>query len=343
MTFTLLNRLTTPGGGADTVACGLCAHRCTLRPGQTGFCAAIRNQGGALHALADGRPVVLHPDPIERKPLYHVMPGTKLLSLGTLGCTMTCDFCQNWRIAQARPSDVGAIIPPEAVVAAAVAQGCAGIAFTYNEPTIYLDYAAAIMALAQQAGLLTAFKTNGYLTPEAIDVLIPLLDAANVDLKSFDDRFYQKVCGARLPPVLDAIAHLHRRGVWVEVTTLLIPGVNDSDGELRALAEWLAAVSPDIPWHLWRFHPDYRMAEVPPTRLADIERAMQIGSAAGLRYIYASNAPGDPGQHTSCPGCGAALIERVGNATTAVQIESGRCTRCGWVLPGIFAVHEVTQ
>ena len=339
----LLASLTTPVGGDGTLACGLCAHRCELRPDQTGRCGAIRNQGGALHSLAAGRPVVLHPDPIERKPLYHVLPGARLLSLGTLGCTMTCDFCQNWRIAQARPSDADAVTPPAQVVAAAIAQGCAGIAFTYNEPTIYLDYAAAIMALAKQAGLITAFKTNGYLTREAIELVAPLLDAVNVDLKGFDDGFYRKVCGARLQPVLDAIAHLHQRGVWVEVTTLLIPGVNDSDGELHALATWLASVSRDIPWHLWRFHPDYRMAEVAPTRLDDIVRATQIGRTAGLRYIYASNAPGDPGQHTRCPSCGAMLIERVGNQTTALRIESGRCPGCGWALPGIFATHEVTR
>ena len=168
---TLLNRLTTSVGGADALACGLCAHRCTLRSGQTGRCGTIISQGGALRSLADGRPVVLHADPIERKPLYHVLPDTRLLSLGTLGCTMTCDFCQNWRIAQAHPSAEGAIMPPEAVIAAALARGCAGIAFTYNEPTVYLDYAAAIMTLAKQAGMITIFKTNGYLTREALDAL----------------------------------------------------------------------------------------------------------------------------------------------------------------------------
>lgn len=351
MTIALLNRLATPGDNAGALACGLCAHRCVLRPGQAGLCGVIVSQGDTLHSLADSRPVVLHADPVERKPLYHVLPGAQLLSLGTMGCNMRCDFCQNWRIAQTHPSDTDPITPPEKVIAAALEQDCAGIAFTYNEPTIYLDYAAEIMALAKQSGLIAAFKTNGYLTPEAIDALVqpgthtgaPLLDAANVDLKGFDDGYYRRVCGARLQPVLDAIEHLHRRGVWVEVTTLLIPGVNDGDDELRAMAEWLASISPDIPWHLWRFHPDYRMAGHAPTRLDDIERAAAIGHTAGLRYIYASNAPGDPRQHTRCPGCGSMLIERVGNETTTVRIRKGCCEQCGWELPGIFAEDEVTQ
>jgi pyruvate-formate lyase-activating enzyme len=372
---------------------------------------------------------VTHADPIERKPLYHVLPGTTLLSLGTLGCNMTCDFCQNWRISQARPTDDGEVTPPEAVVATALEQGCSGIAFTYNEPTIYLDYAVAIMTLARQAGLITAFKTNGYLTPEAIDALtvsdlplspcgrggrlsgvgffqdrvpmrssphppspllahgeqgeppqIPLPDAvrspspaqgegfgvrapaktlhlqrggrgvrgtgsllttANVDLKGFNDDYYRTVCGARLQPVLDAIEHLHRRGVWVEVTTLIIPGVNDSDGELRALTQWLASVSPDIPWHVWRFHPDYRMTDVAWTHVRDVERAITIGRDAGLRYVYASNLPGDPNQHTYCPGCGARLIERRGNATVEVRMDEGKCGVCARGLPGLLLPHEV--
>jgi len=389
MDISLLDRLTTSDPATGRLACGLCAHRCVLRAGQTARCGAIINQEGRLRSLADGHPVVLHGDPIERKPLYHVLPGTQLLSLGTLGCNMTCDFCQNWRISQARPTDEGALTPPEAVVAAALEQGCAGIAFTYNEPTIYLDYATAIMALAKQAGLISVFKSNGYLTPEAIEALTPflplplsgrgrtqsagraipmrksedgvhsfcpplkeamsmpdgsasLLDAINIDLKGFDDGYYQRVCGARLQPVLDAIEHLHRRGVWVEVTTLIIPGVNDSEDELRALTGWLASVSPDIPWHVWRFHPDYRMADVAWTHVRDVDRAVAIGRAAGLRYVYASNLPGDSNQHTRCPSCRTTLIERVGNATMRMRMDGGQqCGGCGWVVPGLFTCLEV--
>lgn len=337
----LLAQLTTPAQAGHALVCGLCAHRCVLRSEQTGRCGAIVHQGDRLRSLADGRLVALHADPVERKPLYHVLPGTQFLSLGTQGCTMTCTFCQNWRIAQARPTAEEPLTSPEAVVAAALEQGCAGIACTYNEPTIYPDYAAALLRLAKHAGLFTAYKTNGYLTPEAITLLTdprqPLLDAANVDLKSFDDRIYRQICGARLQPVLAAITQFFQRGVWVEVTTLLIPGVNDSDAELRALTGWLAAISPSIPWHVWRFHPDYRMPEVAWTDVTTLTRAVALGREAGLHYVYTSNLPGDPNQHTRCPGCGTLLIERVGNATTALRVQDGQCGACGLSLPGRWA------
>lgn len=307
-----------------------------------GHCGVITNQQGTLHSLVAGYPVVLHTDPIERKPFYHVRPNTTLLSLGTLGCNMTCNFCQNWRVSQAHPDlqALGEAVAPEAIIQHVYAQGSAGIAFTYNEPTIYLDYAIVIMRLAKQAGLITAFKSNGYLTPEAIDLIAGgngtplLLDAANIDVKGFNDRAYRRICGARLQPVLDAVAFLHQCGVWVEVTTLLIPGVNDSDEELGALATWLAAISPDIPWHLWRFHPDYRMTSIPWTHVRDLDRAVTIGRNAGLRYIYTSNTPGDPNQHTRCPNCAAMLIERHGNATVEVRLADGRCWACGCEIVG---------
>jgi pyruvate formate lyase activating enzyme len=199
------------------------------------------------------------------------------------------------------------------------------------------------MRLARRAGLVTAFKSNGYMTPEAIDVLTDtatgevLLDAVNVDLKGFDDGYYRRVCGAQLQPVCDAIIHLHRHGIWVEVATLLIPGVNDGDDELDALAGFLADISPEIPWHVWRFHPDYRMRDRPWTHMNDIDRAVGIGRAAGLRYVYASNAPGDPSQHTRCPGCGALLIARDGYTVAEAHIRDGACLACGHRLPGIFA------
>ncbi|RRR66149.1 MAG: AmmeMemoRadiSam system radical SAM enzyme [Candidatus Viridilinea halotolerans] len=331
--MSILTQLTTRDPTTSCLRCGLCAHRCIIHAGQVGRCGAMLHQAGQLRALAHGHPVVLHADPIERKPLYHVLPGSKLLSLGTLGCNMACSFCQNWRIAHAHPDAAGEPTPPSAVLEAACAQGCQGIAFTYNEPTIYLDYAAAIMQLAHQAGLICMFKSNGYMTTEAL-ALLPELTAINIDLKSFSDSFYQRICGARLQPVLETIAYLQQRGIWLEITTLLIPGLNDSDEELRALTNWLAALSPTIPWHIWRFHPDHQLTQVPWTQLAHIERAIAIGREAGLHYIYTSNLPGDPHQHTACASCGTLLIERTGNRTSAMHLVGGGCAFCGAKLPG---------
>jgi pyruvate formate lyase activating enzyme len=343
----LLQLLATPvSAGDDTaLACGLCAHRCVLRPGRTGVCGAITNDRGALRSLAFGQPAVLHTDPIERKPLYHMLPGARVLSLGTLGCNMSCTFCQNWRVSQVPPdpATTSELVPPQAVVATALAQECVGIAFTYNEPTIYLDYAAEIMRLAKLAGLCTVFKSNGYLTPEAIDQLDGLLDAVNVDLKGFDDSYYRRVCGALLQPVLDAIIYLHQRGIWLEVSTLLIPGLNDSDAELSALTSFLAGVSRDIPWHVWRFHPDYRMRDRTWTHVRDVDRAVQLGRAAGLHYVYASNVPGDPNQHTRCPRCGTALIERLGNEIVAIRMREGKCGECEYRVPGVFGPNTSTE
>lgn len=363
----LLNALTTRVvGNPAALVCNLCAHRCTLRPGEVGVCGVIVAEQGALQSLVYGRPVLRHADPIERKPLYHVHPGSHVFSLGTVGCTMRCAFCQNWRLSQAAPAHEtpsepgtshamhtrgkrddqahGAVLAPADVVAAAREQGCAGIAFTYNEPTVCLDYAAEVMHEAKHDGLFTVLKTNGYLTTEAIDALDGLLDAANVDLKSTRDAFYREVCGARVSPVCDAIAHLHRRGVWVEVSTPIIPSYNDSDADLRELAAFLAALSVEIPWHVWRFHPDYRMPDVAWTSPHDMERAVAIGRAAGLRYVYASNTPSSPHQHTHCPHCTTRLIARAGYAVTDMSLArsttAAHCPTCGQEIAGVFGEHD---
>jgi pyruvate formate lyase activating enzyme len=337
----LLERLTTPAPGTPAaLRCNLCAHRCTIAPGEAGFCGAIQHTGEGLRSLVSGRPVLMHADPIERKPLYHVRPGVRLLSLGTAGCTLRCAFCQNWRLSQSAPVQHPAPPPvrPEAVIVAAQEQGCAGIAFTYNEPTVWLDYVAEVMREAKRAGLLTVLNTNGYLTPEAIAALDSdnLLDAVNVDLKGFRDAWYREVCQGNLPPVCDAITHLHHRRVWVEVTTPLIPGHNDSDGELTRLAEFLARLSVDIPWHVWRFHPDYRMQSQAWTHPHDLERAVAIGRGAGLRYVYSSNTPGSPHQHTICPHCNEVLIARHGVTITEIRLHNGVCGACGQAIAGAF-------
>lgn len=350
MTQSALQRLTTLPAPSDSASgariCNQCAHRCTILSGRIGLCGVVANDQGTLRSLVYGQAAVQHADPIERKPLYHVYPDTHVFSLGTPGCNMHCTFCQNWRLSQADlahyEQEHGPVVTtsPERVVSAALEQGCQGIAFTYNEPGIYLDYAIDIMRLAKQAGLYTVFKSNGYFTPEAIDLLDGLLDAINIDLKGFDDGYYRKVCGAMLQPVCAAIAYLHQCGVWIEVSTLIIPGLNDSDTEVTSLVTFLATISPTIPWHVWRFHPDYQMLDRPWTHVHDIERIIQLGREAGLRYIYASNIPGDPHQHTLCPGCNTLLIKRTGNATEETRLHGNRCIQCGYAIPGIFETSE---
>jgi pyruvate formate lyase activating enzyme len=277
-------------------------------------------------------------DPIEKKPLFHVDPGSLAFSVATTGCPFHCDFCQNWEIAQA--PRLGLDIPsrplsPARLVEEARASGAASIAYTYVEPTVFLEYALETGRLARQAGLRNLFITDGYATPDAVALLAPVLDAANVDLKSFDDRFYRRLCGATLAPVLDAIEAYARAGVWLEITTLVIPGHNDSDAELRAIAGWIAAtLGPHVPWHISRFHPAHRMRDVPPTPAATLRRAADIGREAGLQYVYVGNAPELHLEDTACAGCGSLLVERRGYRCSSVLGPDGQCPRCNRRLEG---------
>src|SRR3989339_415059 len=276
------------------VRCQACAHQCLISPGQTGICGVRQNQAGELILLVYGRPVALHIDPIEKKPLAHFLPGTQILSLGTFGCNFRCSFCQNWEISQRKQElekEVAGLSEwtPEKIVALAKAKNLPAIAYTYNEPTIFIEYAHDIMVLAQEAGLKNVFVTNGYATRRAWDYVRPYLDAANIDLKSFRDDFYIQFCGAHLAPVLDSITYLHQQGVWLEITTMLIPGQNDSDQELEAMANFLVSLNPGIPWHLSRFFPRYKMEEGKETPLATLQRAEAIGRRSGLKHIHLGN------------------------------------------------------
>jgi len=320
--------------------CRLCAHRCVIAPGKLGVCAVRENRGGRLETLVYGEVVAAHVDPIEKKPLYHFFPGSKALSVATAGCNFRCGFCQNWQISQAPRRKGGGIagepFPPEAVVRAALDQGCRSISYTYTEPTIFFEYAYDTARLAREAGLANNFVTNGYMTAEALETVRPYLDAANVDLKAFEDGTYQKVCGARLGPVLESIRRMSELGIWVEVTTLVVPGLNDSDAELAGMARFIASVDPAVPWHISRFHPDFDYTETPPTPLQTLRRAGEIGREAGLRHIYIGNVPGES-EDTRCASCGAALIRRRGFAVVANALEGSRCPSCGTVLAGRFS------
>ena len=321
------------------VRCNVCAHRCLVRPGRRGICGVRENRDGTLYSTVYGSVVAAALDPIEKKPLFHVAPGSTAWSVATPGCPFHCAFCQNWEIAQG--PRLGLDLPvrvtsPDEVVRDAVTLGAGSVAYTYVEPTVFLEFALDTGRLAHAAGLRNLWITDGYATPEAVALLGGVMDAANVDLKSFSDRFYRRMCGARLAPVLDAMLAMREAGIWLEVTTLVIPGRNDSDAELGAMAGWVAGnLGPETPWHVSRFHPDFRLADVPPTPSATLARAAGIGRDAGLAHVYVGNAPELGPSDTQCAGCGAVLIERRGYLARPRLTADGACPDCGRALAGI--------
>jgi pyruvate formate lyase activating enzyme len=329
---------------ADRVHCNLCAHRCHINPGAKGICQVRENREGTLYSLVYGLAISVAVDPIEKKPLFHFKPGSNAFSVATAGCNFRCTFCQNAEISQ-MPRDhhrlEGRDITPETLAKTAVAQHCSSIAYTYTEPTVFYEYAYDTAVLARQAGLANVFVSNGYMTPEMIDTMTlpvnpPLMDAANIDLKAFHNGFYHEQCGASLQPVLDSLVRLKQRGVWVEVTTLLIPGLNDAEEELRELARFLVhELGPETPWHVSRFHPTYKLTDRPRTPLATLHLARSIGQDEGLQYVYVGNIPGDEGENTLCPHCRKVVIQRSGYTISHYHLESGRCGYCGTVIAGI--------
>ncbi len=322
------------------VKCNLCCHRCIIKNGRRGLCQVRENREGVLTTLVYGKLIARHIDPIEKKPLYHVQPGSLSYSIATVGCNFKCRFCQNADIAQ-MPSDQRGLVMgtpgrPEEVVAAAVKASCHSIAFTYTEPTVYFEFAYDTARLASENGLLNVFVTNGYMSPEALQMIRPFLNAANVDLKSFRDDFYRKYCGARLSHVLETLQVMKSFDIFVEVTTLLIPGLNDDPAELEELAGFMAeTLGPETPWHISRFHPTYRLTDRPATPVAALTAARDIGIRAGLRYVYIGNVPGDDGENTFCHRCGKLLIERWGFQVGNKRIEKGRCISCNESVAGI--------
>jgi pyruvate formate lyase activating enzyme len=325
--------------GEGAVRCRLCSHRCRIPAGRAGLCGVRENRGGKLLTLVYGRLVASNVDPIEKKPLFHVAPGSLSYSIATAGCNFHCAHCQNYQISQVERNAgriPGHYASPEEVITAAREAGCRSVAYTYTEPTVFFEYALDCMKRARQAGLLNVFVSNGYMTPECLDAAVPFLDAANVDLKAMTEDFYRKVCGAHLEPVLRSIRELWQRGVWVEATTLVIPHHNDSAEELREIARFLASVSPDLPWHVTGFHPTYRLTEEPPTPVAALELGRRVGSEEGLRYVYAGNRPGRGGEDTLCPACRHTVVARRGFSVTNVHLTpDGRCRGCGATVAGL--------
>jgi pyruvate formate lyase activating enzyme len=321
------------------VHCNLCAHRCTIKPDRRGICGVRENKDGILYSLVYGTLIAENIDPIEKKPFFHVYPGSLSYSIATVGCNFSCEFCQNHEISQMPRSTLmitGKDILPKEIVARAKKSGSKTIAYTYTEPTIYFELAYDTAKIAQENGLKNVFVTNGFMTPEAIDTIAPYLAAANVDLKSFRDDFYKKQCGAKLQPVLNSLKKMKERRIWVEITTLLIPSLNDSDEELKDIAQFIAGLGKETPWHISRFHPQFKMHNLPVTSVASLHRATEIGKQSGLKYVYSGNVPGDEDESTYCFNCQKLLIERYGFKIISVNLAGNKCSDCGTVLEGIF-------
>lgn len=325
--------------GEGKVRCGLCSHRCLIVPGKRGICGVRENRDGVLYSLVYDKIIAQNIDPIEKKPLFHFLPGSQSYSIATPGCNFRCKHCQNADISQLPHDHAGMVlgeeVTPSEIVEAALRHRCASISYTYTEPTIYFELAYATAQLAVEAGLKNVFVTNGYITPEALKTIQPWLHAANIDLKGFSDDFYRNICGARLQPVLDSIKLYKELGIWVEITTLVIPGHNDSDEELKNIARFIRAVGEEIPWHVSRFHPTYKLIDQPLTPLATLKRARRIGIEAGLRYVYEGNVPGE-GEDTMCWNCKKTLIERMGYIIKKNTVEGGKCGYCGSKIEGVW-------
>jgi len=319
------------------IKCSLCHQQCRIRPGKRGLCGVRENQNDKLMTLVYGSLVAANADPIEKKPFFHFQPGSLAYSIATVGCNFRCQHCHNADISQL-PRETGQIpgefVSPKSVVAKAYALGCQSIAYTYSEPTIFFEYAFDVALLAREAGLKNVFVSNGYMGEEAAQKIIPLLDGINIDLKG-NDQFYRKVCGAKLEPVKHNIELFWKKGVWVEVTTLIIPGYNDSPAVLEELAEFLAGVSPDMPWHISAFYPMYKMKDVPRTKMESLHRGLEAGRKAGLKYVYAGNLPGES-EDTLCPNCNEILIERLGYQILRNSAIDGHCSKCHALISGVW-------
>ncbi|MDO3376720.1 AmmeMemoRadiSam system radical SAM enzyme [Geoalkalibacter halelectricus] len=326
--------------GDHQVRCGLCRFRCLIAEGRRGVCGVRENRAGILYTLVYGRSVAENVDPIEKKPLFHFHPGSLSYSVATVGCNFRCLHCQNHQISQvAHDSGVeltGHPLPPAEIVRRAKQSGCRSIAYTYTEPTIFFEYAYDTAVLARREGIKNVFVTNGYTTAQALAAIAPYLDGANVDLKGFSENFYREVVGATLAGVLDTLKEYRRLGIWIEVTTLLIPGRNDQPGELRKLANFIAKeLGVDTPWHVTAFYPTYKLTDAPPTPAQTLRLARKIGLEAGLRYVYTGNIPGEQGESTFCSGCGELLFERRGFRLGRMNLNEGRCRSCATPVAGV--------
>ncbi|WP_263832410.1 AmmeMemoRadiSam system radical SAM enzyme [Sulfurospirillum oryzae] len=317
------------------LVCLLCAHYCHLKEGQVGICGVNKNVDGAIQNLVYGYPVAMHVDPVEKKPLYHFLPDSRAFSLGTIGCNFKCPFCQNWSISQEKSLHVTEYFAPLQIVEMALKYECASIAYTYNEPTIFYPYAKDIALLAHEKGIKNIFVTNGFESSEVIDDMVGIIDAANVDLKSFNHDYYKKELGGGLEAILENLKHFKRNGIWIEVTTLIVPTKNDSDAELTSIASFIAKeLGEQTPWHISAFHPDYHEQGLPATSIETLKRAEAIGQSAGLKHIYIGNVGLE--NPTRCVTCNTVLIERKRFEVIENHLVEGCCPKCKTKLAGVF-------
>ena len=321
------------------VSCYLCSHHCRIAPQKFGFCGVRENMDGELYTHAFGEVIAANPDPVEKKPLYHFLPGTYSFSIAAPGCNFHCGFCQNWQISQLsehspRLSEKQELSPSD-IVRSAKEVGCRSISYTYTEPTIFFEYAYETAKEAKENGLYNVFVTNGFMTPEPLNTIQPFLDACNVDLKSFRDDFYRKICKGRIEPVLESIRLMKKLDIWVEITTLVIPGQNDTDEELESMARFIASIDRSMPWHISRFHPDYQFGWAEATTPDILRKAHEIGKAAGLQFVYLGNLRGE-NRSILCPNCGAVVLARSDTSILGANLKGNRCGSCGQTVPGVF-------
>lgn len=325
-------------GKDNMVGCFLCAHRCRIKEGQLGVCRVRKNVHGDLYSLNYDKVATTHLDPIEKKPLYHFLPASASYSIATMGCNFRCKFCQNYTLSvvETEALIVGEKIPPADLVKAALNSGSESISYTYSEPTIYFELMLETAKLAKEKGLKNVMVTNGYMTPEALDMMAPYLDAANIDLKAFRESFYKEYCAAKLAPVLETIKGMKAKDIWIELTTLLIPELNTDKQEIKELIAFILSVDDMIPWHVSRFFPQYKLLDVPVTPTDDIYEALEMGRDMGLKFIYAGNVADEKFASTRCPSCNTVLIERIGYSTRVKKLSGSKCISCGHTIAGVW-------
>ncbi len=320
------------------IRCTLCPKECWVPKGGRGYCGVRENQGGKYYSLVYGNPCAVHTDPIEKKPLFHVLPGTFAYSIATVGCNFDCKYCQNWQISQANPEDTHSIdLPPAQVVRLAAKSGCRSIAYTYTEPSIFFEYMYDTSILAKEKGILNVYHSNGYINQKPLRELCPYMDAANIDLKGFTEKFYKDLSEGELEPVLDTLVTLRSEGVHLELTNLVVPTKNDDMKTIKEMCLWIRdELGPDVPLHFSRFSPMYKLRNLPPTPVKTLEEARRTAMDLGLEYVYVGNVSRNPGENTYCPQCKKLVIGRIGYTLTEMNIKDGKCKFCGHPIPGIW-------